>query len=56
MDCKRFMQLRDLIGYDNLHMAKMLDIDVSFQFAIKMTLCYTVAMEVCHGETFFYRT
>lgn len=29
MDGKRFMQLRDLIGYDNLHMAKMLDIDVS---------------------------
>jgi hypothetical protein len=29
MDSKRFMQLRDLIGYDNLHLAKMFNITVA---------------------------
>jgi hypothetical protein len=29
MDSKRFMHLRDLIGYDNLRMSKMLNIDIA---------------------------
>jgi hypothetical protein len=29
MDSKRFIHLRDLIGYDNLRMSKMLDIDIA---------------------------
>jgi len=28
MDSKRFMHLRELIGYDNLRMSKMLNIDI----------------------------
>ena len=28
MDNNRFMHLRELIGYDNLRMSKMLDIDI----------------------------
>jgi hypothetical protein len=29
MDSKRFMHLRDLVGYDNLRIAKMFNIDVT---------------------------
>jgi hypothetical protein len=29
MDSSRFMQLRDLIGYDNLRLAKMFNIEVA---------------------------
>jgi hypothetical protein len=29
MDCKRFIHLRDLIGYDKLRMSKMLNIDIA---------------------------
>jgi hypothetical protein len=29
MDSKRFMRLRDLVGYDNVRMSKMLNIDVA---------------------------
>lgn len=29
MDSKRFIHLRDLVGYDNLRMSKMLDVDVA---------------------------
>ena len=29
MDSERFMHLRDLVGYDNLGMARMLSIDVT---------------------------
>lgn len=29
MDCERFKHLRDLIGYDNERLAKMLDIDLT---------------------------
>ena len=28
MDSKRFIHLRELLGYDNLHMSKMLNIDI----------------------------
>ncbi len=28
MDSKRFMHLRELLGYDNLRMSKMLNIDI----------------------------
>jgi hypothetical protein len=29
MDSKRFIQLRDLIGYDNLRISKMFNIDIT---------------------------
>jgi len=38
MDSERFMHLRDLIGYDNVRMASMLNIDV------------TEVENFCHGK------